>query len=398
LKEPFFISLSHLCANWFTMHTVGLLTPRSSHYPTLGTDWVQGIRTFLKEAGLTESVRLLSENIGFGTEESVIYASAEKMILQEDAGLVFLFGEPRLADLLSPLFTASGKLLVVVSMGANFPDNWEAAPTSLHLNLGFSFLTFLTGKKASRAVCKEAVNLISYYDGGYRQCFTLLQQHQAGGGVPVFNYVTSLRAEDFTLDPVGEFLKNHSGTRNILCLASGPEAGDFAKGLAPLQEAYDLSVWAGPMLLSEIPGLNPADQAARLGGYIPWHIGLPVAANQRFVNTMTGEGKAANYFSLLGWECGQLLEFFYRMNSPALNRDKVIELERSSLDTPRGTLRLDPRTHFFRSPVYFANRQADGRLEVEEGLESPEEDWQAFTQLHLAPGESSSWRNTYLCI
>lgn len=380
------------------MHTVGLLTPRSGHYPNLGTDWMGGIRSFLKDAGLAESVRLLTENIGFGTEESAIYASAEKMVLQEDASLVFLFGEPRLADLLSPLFTASGKILVIVNPGANFPDNWEAAPTTLHLNLGFSFLTLLTGKRAAQSATKEAVNLISYYDGGYRHCYTLLHQHQAGGGTPVFNYVTPLRAADFTLEPVADFLKNHPGTKNILCLASGPEAGDFCKGLAPLQEAYNLSVWAGPMLLSDIPGWSSADRGARLGGYIPWHSGLPSAANRRFVNSMTSQGKPVNYFSLLGWECGLLLEFMLGNDASALNKDKVQLLEQVPLETPRGTVRLDPRTHIFRAPVYFASRFADGRLEVEDGIESPEEDWQSFTQLYLVPGENSSWRNTYLCI
>lgn len=381
------------------MLTVGLLTPRSQHYPALSTDWLGGLRVFLKQAGLQEEVRLITENIGFGTDEGQIYSQAEKMVLQEDADLVLLFAEPRVAEIISPLFAASGKLLVVVNMGANFPDNREAATTTLHLSLQFTYLCALTGRLAGRQPEKETINLISYYDGGYRQCFALLHHHQQEGGIPVFNYVTPLQQAAFTLDPVAEFLSQHPATRSLLCMASGAEAGTLLRQLAPLQKKYALRIWSNPMMLTDIPGWQEGEADAEISGHIPWSPALENEANHAFLQALSAEkGKQAGYFSLLGWECGLLLERILQTGENRKATDWIQSLIQQPLNSPRGPLQTDPVTHDMYGPAWLAHRAADGALRVDTVQADSPEDWAEFARFQMPPGESTSWRNTYLCI
>lgn len=381
------------------MLTIGLLTPRSQLYPSLGTDWVGGLRSFLRQAGLQDSVKILTENIGFGTDEGMIYSLAEKLVLQEDADIVFLYAEPRVAEIISPLFTASQKLLAVVHTGANFPDNREAAPTTLHLSLQFAYLCGLTGKLAGCQPEKEAINLISFYDGGYRQCFAMLHHHQQEGGVPAFNYVTPLQQSDFSLDPVAGFLAAHPSTKTLLCMASGAEAGTLLTQLAPLQQQYGLRIWGNPMMLAEIPGRKEDEPGAELSGFIPWYPGSDNPGNQFFLQTLSADkGKRPNYFSLLGWECGLLLERIIQTGQDKAATGWVEDLVQTPLNSPRGYLQTDPVTHELHGPAWLGWRRMDGTTGADSVPTDDAADWASYAQFRMPAGESTSWRNTYLCI
>ncbi|MBK7432606.1 MAG: hypothetical protein IPI66_01085 [Chitinophagaceae bacterium] len=113
--------------------------PRSTLFPSLGMELLNGIKLFLKEQGLSGSVQWITDNIGFGTNEADIYAKAEKMLLQEEADLVILCADTTITEMLQPLFTASDKILLAVNFGANFPENWTPAPTTVTHSLNFAF-------------------------------------------------------------------------------------------------------------------------------------------------------------------------------------------------------------------------------------------------------------------
>jgi hypothetical protein len=67
-------------------------------------------------------------------------------------------------------------------------------------------------------------------------------------------------------------------------------------------------------------------------------------------------------------------------------------------------MKIDAATQYSYGPSYLAscknNLSAGPGWEVSVGEEKENIDaaWTAFTNEKLPPGESSSWRNTYLCI
>ncbi len=62
------------------MLRVGVLLPRSSLFPALGLDILNGIKSCLKHNDVQGAVTFLTDNIGFGIEEAEIYTKAERLI------------------------------------------------------------------------------------------------------------------------------------------------------------------------------------------------------------------------------------------------------------------------------------------------------------------------------
>lgn len=103
-------------------------------------------------------------------------------------------------------------------------------------------------------------------------------------------------------------------------------------------------------------------------------------------------------FSVLGWETALVVATIYQQypdGSPD-GEDVAGYLTRTVLESPRGTLRLDPATHYYTAPA--------ARFRLEAGAAAPEtvwlpdlrEEWEAFTAL-VTEGAVTGWTNTYLC-
>lgn len=385
------------------MLRTGILMPRSTLYPSLGIDLLNGIKQSLKQQQVFDEVKLLIDNIGFGTDEPEIYTKAEKMLLQEDADIVIVCADSRIAEMLQPLFTASNKILLVVNFGASFPDTWQPAPTTITHTLNFAFNAGLTGKLAAEETNKQAVNAISYYDGGYRQCFSMLNSHQQNGGVPRFNHITHLKLDEFTLQPIAEFLEQNSDVQTLLCLFSGDQAIRFYQEVQPLQTAHNLHLYVSPMMLDDAlkPLLGNDLSLNNISGYIPWHASLENEQNRLFQSFYTAAtGQPANYFSLLGWDAGLLLhEMVQRSSAGEANAAALVKsMNGISLNSPRGWLKIDPATQQTYGPAWLARSNDHFNITIGPACNDVENEWTGFTKVQMAPGESSSWRNTYLCI
>jgi branched-chain amino acid transport system substrate-binding protein len=390
------------------MLRTGILLPRSTLFPSLGLDILNGIKNYLKKHDLADEVKLIMDNIGFGVNEQEAYAKTEKMLLQEDIDIVVLCADTKITEMLQPLFTASNKILLAVNFGANFPDTWQPAPTTITHSLNFCLHARFTGMLAANENNKQAANVVSYFDGGYRQCYSMLQSHQENGGVPVFNHITAHKTAEFTLVPLAEFLEQNSEVKTLLCLFAGDMAEMFYREVSPLQKKYDLNLYVSPMMLDERlkDTLGSAFSVENVKGFIPWHHSLNNKANDIFKETISAAGFSANYFSLLGWETGMLLSEILRLNNAGnTNATTVVKsLTKISFDSPRGWMKIDAATQYSYGPSYLASCKnnlpagSGGEISVGNEKENIDAAWAAFTNEKLPPGESSSWRNTYLCI
>lgn len=384
------------------MLRTGILLPRSTLYPSLGLDMLNAIKNYLKKQNLADQVKLITDNIGFGVNEQEVYSKTEKMLLQEDVDIVILCADTKITEMLQPLFTASNKILLAVNFGANFPDTWQPAPTTITHSLNFCLHTRLTGKLAANETNKKAINVVSYFDGGYCQCYCMLQSHQDNGGEPVFNYVTAHKSADFTLAPLADFLEKTPDVNTLLCLFAGDMAEKFYREISPLQKRYNLRLYVSPMMMegSLKNELGNEFSIDNVKGFIPWHSSLSNKTNELFKETISSAGHSANYFSLLGWETGTILDEILRLHKTGnTNAGAVVKsLTEISFDSPRGWMKIDADTQHSYGPSYLAACKNNMEISVGDEAENIKEEWKAFTKEKLPPGESSSWRNTYLCI
>jgi ABC-type branched-subunit amino acid transport system substrate-binding protein len=381
------------------MLRAGIFLPRSTLFPSLNKDFFQALKENLKQQVAAEEIQLLIENIGFGIDESEIYSKAEKMLLQEDVDLLVVFADSRITELLQPLFTAYDKILLMVHFGANLPDGRISAPTTITHSLNFCFHTSLTAKLAVTAKKKEAINLISYYDGGYAQCYTMLHTYQSLGGQPVFNHITKLKISEFSLQPLAEYLQQNEETETILCLFAGEQAEQFYREIGSILEPYNCRLYVSPMMLEvSLKKLSPETATVKnVQGYIPWHQSLKNENNEFFKTILPNDN---NYFSVLGWDTGILLHAMLEQKKAGNTKaaETILALTGQSFPSPRGWIRIDPATNQIFGPSYLAAMGDSFGINVLEEIKNTETAWEEFKKISTADGEISSWRNTYLCI
>ncbi|MCX6317627.1 MAG: ABC transporter substrate-binding protein [Bacteroidetes bacterium] len=381
------------------MLRIGVLLPRSTIFPSFGLDILNGIKICLKHYNLSDNYKLLTENIGFGIEEAEVYSKAEKLLLQEDADIVVAVADLNIAELLGPLFTSSNKLLLMVSMGVGIPDNWRPAPTTIVHSLNLSFHTRLTGKLAANEnENKKGAYTLSYYDAGYRHTYSMMNSHQQSGGEPMYTHVTHLKAEEFTLDPLEQFLTANSDVKNLLCLFTADMATQFYEAITPLQEKLQLQLYASPMMLEAYPSTTPAPSVK---GYTCWHPEINNTANTLFIDLFKkATNKEATLFGVLGWDTGLLLKAIAEQyQTDNTNAATVIPaLTAYSYESPRGWMKLDPATHYTYSPSWLVTMNVNGNNKEIKELESTESEWKEFSSDHYPEDSYAGWRNTYLCI
>ncbi len=385
------------------MLTIGILLRRSTLFPSLGIDILNGIKSFLQQQQIKEEFKLITDNIGFGINEAEIYTKAEKLLLQDDADIVITIADIRIEEMLQPLFTASNKLLLMVNFGANFPDNWKATPATIVHSLNFCFHAKLTGKLAAAETNKQAVNVISYYDGGYRQCYSLLNSHQQNGGIPAFNHITHLKTEEFTLAPVADFLQQNEEVKSLLCLFAADMASKFYQEVLPIQKENELSLYVSPMMLDEALKEQSNEQLAvqNTKGYSPWFSSLDNESNKLFTDAfLKTTNKKPNLFALLGWETGLLLDAYLKQHKAGIAgaANIVTAIGNTVFNSPRGWLKLDAATNHTYGPSWLLSCKNNMELTIEENDIDIQNEWNEFTKETLPAGETSSWRNTYLCI
>jgi branched-chain amino acid transport system substrate-binding protein len=382
---------------------VGILMPRSTLIPALGLDILNGIKQHLKRHQLFDDIKFTTDNIGFGVSEQEIYTKAEALILMYDVDIVIAIADVRMTEMLHPLFAASNKILMVLNFGANFPDSWQAPSTTICHSLNFSFLSWLTGKLAADKENKNAANVLSYYDAGYRQGYSMMMGHQNNAGVPTYNHVTHLKLEEFTLKPLEQFLQQNTNTKTLLCLFAAEQAEKFYTEIISLQQALQLDLLVSPMMLDEtLKEVLPADLNIKsTQGYIPWHSSLVNEENTLFKETIIkATNKAANYFSLLGWEAGSIIVEIFAKKAAGIvaASDMITFLTEVVFKSPRGLFKIDAASHQCYGSAYLASCKNHLDIHIESPLENIDNAWAKFkTEMHLE-GENAGWKNTYLCI
>jgi branched-chain amino acid transport system substrate-binding protein len=379
----------------------GVLYPRSKAHPALLPDFVDGLKAALEHLCIGADIEILSESISYGGIEKEVVEKAEKLLLLDGADVLVAFIDLRILELLKPIFYSSGKLVLVVNPGANYPENWIPQPNILNLTLQHSFFNWLSGKLAADADRKQAAMATTFYDCGYLHTAAMVKSFEKQGGAISYNYVYNQRYDDsFEISPLTDFLLSDKTTNTLLCIFDSLPASLFYNRLNAFSGAGNLHLFVSPMMLEE-QALEQVGSGCSfsIDGFLPWHASLDLEANREFMNSFLQQKKrAATVFALLGWETGLVLSqvFQHRQGQFADGAELVQKLAGIKINSPRGELRLDKGTHYFTAPFCkYGFAPQTGKASIE-WMEMPEKEWIEFTGL-TNEGHSSGWTNTYLC-
>jgi branched-chain amino acid transport system substrate-binding protein len=381
--------------------TIGILYSRSTAHPELMLDFIDGVKTFLKDNALDKICHLQLESIGFGGAEKEVYEKAEKLLLIDNADILVAYVDLRSAAILEPLIHASGKLLIVINPGANYPENWVPKESTIYLTLQHSFLTWLTGSLAREAKSKYGVLATTFYDCGYLHGAAMVNNFTATTEkVIAFNYINN-QAYDHTFDinQLTDFLATNKETETLLCLFDSLPASIFYS-LLHKTDASRLQLFVSPMMLEDAAFKNINEGFTfSIEGYLPWSSSQDNEANKHFTTIYKEQTKrAASIFSLLGWETGLLLKTIID-NCAAYQNDgtKIADhLTTVQIDSPRGEMILDAKTNFFITPVYKCSvKNNSTKIEITR-VDDIRNEWHSFTNNNNSEGDVSGWLNTYL--
>lgn len=364
-------------------------------------DFMDGIKAVLQAQKLTGNIQLLAENIGLGGSEKEVYEKAEKLLVLEGIDLLVAYIDLRVMELLKPLLYVSGKLVLIVNPGANYPKNWAPQPNILYLGLQHSFLCWLTGAMAANMGKKRAAVATTFYDCGYLHIAAIVNAFTEGGGSISHHYVNNQKNDEpFQITALTEFLAADADTDCLLCVSDTQPASHFYELLNNSESARKIDLFVSPMML-EKKALETAAGGFHFNvqGYLPWHESIEDSYNQVFQDLYLRHTKRKpSVFALLGWETGLLLEQVF-LQSNGENMDGATlatELGKIIINSPRGEIKLDNETHYFLAPVYRASQhKSEGELVIEHAGYAAKE-WTTFVE-HPQGGTSSGWTNTYLC-
>ncbi|MBS1512096.1 MAG: hypothetical protein JST86_14705 [Bacteroidetes bacterium] len=374
---------------------VGLLYPSSNTYPGISFDFMDGLNALLGHQQIASHFNIIKEGIGFGAAEKEVYMKAEKLLLTEDVDVLVIYADEKVTELLNPLIMASGKLLMVINPGANYPHNWISQPGVVHLSLQQAFMCRLAGGLAAAAGNGYAAYVSSYYDCGYLHGAAIVQQLLQQGGNIRYNYINRQSYNDsFEIGALTEFLSTDKECSNLVCVFDTMPAQLFYKHLAAYDAGRMLNVFASPMMLEAgaVAALN-GKQRYRVTGFTPWHSALPGTGNITFMQQCK---RPANIFSLLGWETGLMLAALLPAGTIHDNEAAVQLLKDTPLQSPRGIMLLDDATHFYTAPFTKITYEANSSTPQTEYITEYTNGWKAFTAEQIE-GHVTGWTNTYLC-
>lgn len=382
------------------MLKTGFLLPRSTVYPIIGHDFLDGFKSYFSTTETGDMPVITTQNIGFGIDEAEVYAKNEELLLKDNVDIVVAFMDSRCAEMIQPLFAATGKILLLVNMGAHY--SYESAPATCTITHTFNtaFNSWLTGKLASDEQHSKAVFATSYYDAGYLQCFAMATRYLKDSNTIVNNYISHFKKDQFSTETLEQYLAGDTETDALLCLFSGDVSPLIYQALNKLQQQRPLNLYVSPMMLDGVlkSQLGSGLDLHNVKGYTAWDEQLDNDFNKEFIKRGSAyTGRTPGIFSLLGWEVGGIVGELNKLYAGGIRGAAAVqELMKMKLNSPRGWLQFDEETQQSYSPAYLISATGNFNLSIDAVEDDTADERKNFTATKPV-GEASGWRNTYLC-
>lgn len=384
------------------MPSIGILLPRSTYYETISFDLYEGLRLGLKHYGF-QDVKIVTENIGFGSDKQQCYRSAEKLLLEENVTMVVAYIGHRMAQLLRPLFLAANKILIVLDSGANLPTEHLSCPNIVFHSLQNSLGAWLSSKEATKDGYFSGGMVTGYYDGGYLQTYSLCNSFEQAGGQIHFNHATGYKENDFTMEPLKKHLDEFPNSA-LLSLFSGDYVQWYFSGIKDWISEKKTAIYLSPFGLEETMLQKAVFPNCKIKGVAAWSKNIDSEENKLFIDTIKKTGRTPNLFSLLAWESAPIIiEVFELLNKNENNSAQTIsDLLSFEFVGPRGKISFNSKTNTSIAPLYEAEiilNEEDGMCKVNllSEIKDTFKTFELLSELEIGSA-TSAWHNSYVCI
>jgi branched-chain amino acid transport system substrate-binding protein len=379
------------------MIKIGLLLPRSVIYPSINFDIVDGMRAGLLHKGCDQH-QFVTASIGIAAKNDEVYARCEQLLM-DGVDTVVAYVNPSTAEFIHPLFTGSGKTLIVLDSGMHFPSA-EPLTHAFFVSLQGALCCRVSARMAVRSGIFSNAFTCSFYDAGYRTSFAFTDSLDRAGGNIVFNHITALKRSEFTLEPLANHLQENP-SHGVLAGFCGDMAEDFFKAGKELDLFAKYTIWGSPYMTEELWLDKMPYPGGNMKTSVTWARSLDTPVNQNFMQALNKPGKA-NIFSVIAWEAGTLIA---EAAQDLSIEGTTAKWAGSNFEGPRGKLFVNPETHFVEAPVYLAEvvKQPDNefcRLIIRSEADCTEDERQLLQEniVLLSKEVLNSWYNAYPCL
>jgi branched-chain amino acid transport system substrate-binding protein len=370
---------------------IGFLLPRSTEFPSMSFDLLDGLRTHLSILGLSDC-QIFTNNIGFGDDASLTHSAAEKLILENDVHVIVAYATSLNAETLYGLADTCSRPFLFLDAGM---EVFEAAPNPhcFHLTLQGLEACVRLGKQAAE-VASSVLSASSFLDGGYRSTWAFQLGLESKGGSFSGHFISHYLPAEFTMVPFTNqilqdkpqaVLASYSSYLNQLFLTKLKDEPESSHSIP----FYCAPFMADEQLLESIPF-----PGGTLHTIVPWASSLDNPSNTQFISSiLSAKKKKANLFHLLGWEAASVVQRIVSGNDSALGG--------WSFESPRGTVSFHPETNCAYAPLYTgfiaAGENGKSSLQIREMTEVHADDHRKLFFMRPTDGYSR-WKNNYFCI
>lgn len=378
---------------------VALLTPRSVLYPTISFDMMAGLKLCLAEMGVND-VEIVTENIDTGSDDKLIYAVCERLLLQ-GVGIIAGYVNPTTAEMLAPMFVTADAVFISLDSGFHYRTSMTKADHVFYVSLESALCCRVVTRLAAEEGRKKMAFTSSFYDSGYKSGYSFVSSLENSGGSVTFNHITQLKRADFDLTPLAEHLRGDDETQAIFASFCGDMLQDFFTEAGNKKIFKHHPVYAAPFVADEQWLSQAPYPGADIKACVSWATDLDTVANKFFVDVMTKKKKNANLFSLLGWEAALLIN---RALKATDCQEAIALLENYTYNSPRGEVTIDGDTHETNAPIYEAwiqkDKASDGCVlkPLHESMFTDEERYALEHDINNFTGQSARWFNSYGCL
>lgn len=370
---------------------IGLLLPRSSEFPSMSFDLLDGFRTHLQLLNLGDS-QIFTQNTGFGEDAGIVFAAAERLIMENDVQLIIAYATSLNAELLYPLAQTTGRPIIFIDAGMEI---FELPPVSncFHITLQGLEACVQLARLAGEGG-KSALSATSFLDGGYRSIWAFEKGLEAENGAFSGHYVSHYQPAEFSLTAFSDSIANGQ-SQSVLASFSSYLNQLFLTKLKDAPEATrSLPFYCAPFMADEMILQSVPFPGGTYHTIVPWALSITNEENVKFIQTiMTEKKKKANLFHLLGWEAALAAQQIIQKGSNALPG--------WSFESPRGTVTFHPDTHCAYAPLYngFITEGENGNsaLHINRTTEVSADNHRKLFFMKPDSGYSR-WRNNYFCI
>ncbi len=362
------------------MKKIGVLIPQSKTYPTLGKEFLNGIKL-----SNNEDYSFLVEGIGMGNDADGICDKLDRLVLQEDIAAVVCFVGDHNLNLLYDKVNGLEVPAIFVRFGA-FP-NIKAENNKYAFTLSYGICDGLAslGTWLVENGKKEIAVSGSFNDVGYGMLTALEKTIYAAGGAFAGHYVPPNEPREDEAEVAASFYRDVDFDA-VIHLYNGIFAEENVQYIEQLENSIEEPAYFTPFGFDKAQLQRLKTKVNDLNMVASW-IPIELRANPTsFDNDFYAmHDKYPSIQSMLGYECFQLLK------NVIPERKKVLEegLEFES-ETGRTTVNKDLVVEL-NHKMWKAVEKSDGWTLQEEFTLKQEKDNLSFE------GQQTGWHNAYLC-